>query len=52
MDYEKNGRPFQYINVQKDRKQLERMLQLTNGVREVPVIFEQGNVTIGYNGGS
>ena len=51
-DYEQSGKPFEYINVQKDRKQLEKMLQLTKGVREVPVILEQGNVTIGYNGGS
>ncbi|MCI0414950.1 glutaredoxin [bacterium] len=52
MDYEKSGRPFEYINVQKDRDALQRMLQLTKGVREVPVILEQGKVTIGYNGGS
>lgn len=52
MDYEKSGRPFEYINVQKDSEALQRMLQLTKGVREVPVILEQGKVTIGYNGGS
>jgi hypothetical protein len=52
MDYEKNKKPFRYLNVQKNRDALTQMLQLTKGVREVPVILENGKVTIGYNGGS
>jgi glutaredoxin 3 len=39
-----------YINVKKDAAALERMLQLTKGRRAVPVIVEDGNVTIGYGG--
>ena len=39
-----------YINVKKDPAALERMLQLTKGRRAVPVIVEDGKVTIGYGG--
>ena len=52
MDYEKNKKPFRYINVLKNKDDLNQMLQLTKRVREVPVILENGKVTIGYNGGS
>jgi glutaredoxin 3 len=44
------SRGAQYINVKKDPAALERMLQLTKGRRAVPVIVEDGNVTIGYGG--
>jgi glutaredoxin 3 len=42
--------PFTYHNVRKDPAQLERMLALTRGKREVPVILEEGKVTIGFGG--
>jgi hypothetical protein len=29
---------------------MEEMLKLSGGVRKVPVIVEEGNVTIGYGG--
>jgi hypothetical protein len=29
---------------------MERMLEFSKGAREVPVIVEQGNVTIGFGG--
>ena len=51
-DYQSAGKPFQYINVVKDRAELNRMLVFSKGVREVPVIVENGQVTIGWNGGS
>jgi len=51
-DYEKSGKPFQYVNVLKDNADLKRMLEYSKGVREVPVIVEDGKVTIGYAGGS
>ena len=51
-DYQKSGKIFQYINVIKDRSELKRMLEYSKGVREVPVIVENGEVTIGYAGGS
>ena len=39
-----------YINVKKDAAALARMLELTKGRRVVPVIVEDGAVTIGYGG--
>lgn len=51
-DYQSSGKPFQYINVVKDRSELKRMLEYSKGIREVPVIVENGEVTIGYAGGS
>jgi glutaredoxin 3 len=38
------------VNVKKDRSGLERMLQFSNGERRVPVIVENGKVTIGFGG--
>jgi len=38
------------VNVKKDRAGLERMLALTNGGRSVPVIVEDGRVTVGFGG--
>jgi len=40
----------QYINVKKDADALRRMLELTGGKRRVPVIVDQGTVTIGFGG--
>ena len=39
-----------YINVRTDALHLARMLQLSGGKRKVPVIVEQGVVTIGFGG--
>ena len=39
-----------YRNVQKDRAALAEMMGLCNGRRDVPVILEDGKVTIGYGG--
>jgi len=51
-DHAREGKKFEYINVITDRSQLKRMLEFSKGVREVPVIVENGLVTIGYNGGT
>ena len=40
----------QYINVKKDAEALRRMLELSGGLRRVPVIVEDGDVTIGFGG--
>jgi len=40
----------QYINVKKDAEALRRMLELTGGQRRVPVIVEEGMVTVGFGG--
>jgi len=42
--------PFEYINVRKNAAELERMLALTHGKRQVPVIVDGDKVTIGYGG--
>lgn len=49
-DYKKRGVPFEYVNVKKDAAGLERMLKFSRGQREVPVIVEDGTVTIGFGG--
>ena len=41
---------FEYVNVKKDPAALERMLELTGGRREVPVIADGGRITIGFGG--
>jgi glutaredoxin 3 len=49
-DYRHRQVPFEYINVRKSAADLERMLQLSGGRRRVPVIVEDGKVTIGFGG--
>jgi len=51
-DYASAGKPFEYINVIQNRDELKRMLEYSKGVREVPVIVEAGEVTIGWAGGT
>jgi glutaredoxin len=41
--------PFTYINVKKDAGELERMIRISGG-RQVPVILEGGQVTVGFGG--
>lgn len=41
---------MRYINVKKDPAGLEQMLSATRGRRQVPVIVEDGRVTIGFGG--
>ena len=48
--YESQAAPFTYHNVKKNPAELQRMLALTGGKREVPVILEDGKVTIGFGG--
>ncbi len=42
--------PFEYVDVQKDKAGLERMLKYSKGSREVPVIVEDDKVVVGYGG--
>jgi glutaredoxin len=50
-DHARRHVPFEYVNVKKDPRQLERMLGYSNGRRVVPVIVdEDGHVTIGFGG--
>jgi len=48
--YEGSGKPVEYFNVKKNAADLERMLGYSRGERRVPVIVEEGNVTIGFGG--
>ncbi|NUN48287.1 MAG: glutaredoxin family protein [Candidatus Brocadiae bacterium] len=47
--YGKKGK-VTYVDVQKDAAQLEAMLKLSKGARRVPVIVDNGTVTVGYEG--
>ena len=49
-DYQSRKVPFRYINVKKDRAELDKMIALTRGRRQVPVIVEGGRVTVGFGG--
>ena len=48
--YLSQATPFTYHNVKKNPAELERMLVLSRGRREVPVILEDGKITIGFGG--
>jgi glutaredoxin 3 len=49
-DFRRRKIKFDYINVLEDPAGLERMLKITNGRRNIPVIVEAGKVTIGFGG--
>jgi glutaredoxin len=51
-EYERRRVPFEYLNVKKDKAALARMLEFSGGQRRVPVIVENGDVTIGFAGGT
>ena len=44
------GRDAEYFNVKKHPAELARMLEYSRGERRVPVIVEDGKVTIGFGG--
>ena len=48
--YAGTGVEVEYVNVKKDAAQLEKMLALSDGRRSVPVIVDEGQVTIGFGG--
>ena len=50
-DYETRKVEFEFVDVKKSRADLDRMLELSGGIRRVPVILEEnGKVTIGFGG--
>lgn len=49
-DYAKRGLDVEYVNVKADPASMDRMLEVTGGRREVPVIVEGGEVVIGFGG--
>lgn len=49
-DFESRAVPFKEVNVQADQKALQTMLTHSGGRRSVPVIVEDGKVTVGFGG--
>jgi glutaredoxin len=44
------GNKAKYVDVKSDNAQLQEMLKLSGGLKQVPVILEGGRVKIGYGG--
>jgi glutaredoxin 3 len=49
-DYARRGVAVEYVNVKKSQADLQRMLAFSKGRHDVPVIVEDGRVTIGFGG--
>jgi glutaredoxin len=49
-DYRRRGKDVDYVRVNTSPDALGRMLQHSGGKRRVPVIVEDGKVTIGFGG--
>jgi hypothetical protein len=49
-DFAKRGYVVQYFDAKKDSQRLKELLSYSNNVRRVPVIVEDGRVTIGFGG--
>ena len=50
--YAARGVAFEYVNVVKDPSRIPEMLRHSQGRRSVPVIVDDGRVSIGFDGGS
>ena len=50
--FTKQGREVEYYDVRHDADKMKSMLKYSDGTRKVPVIVDQGDVTIGFNGGT
>jgi hypothetical protein len=48
--YGKRGVKVEYFNVKNDADAMKRFLELSGGDRRVPLIQEDGRVTIGFDG--
>jgi glutaredoxin 3 len=48
--YNRQGTPYDYVDVKSDPAALERMLTYSGGRRCVPVIVDEGRVTVGFGG--
>ena len=46
----KSGRDVEYFDVRFDAEKMNAMLKYSEGVRKVPVVVDQGKVTIGFKG--
>ncbi len=52
MDYRKRKVEYTEIDLSKQADQIPALLALTDGERVTPVIVENGEVTIGFKGGT
>ena len=52
MDYRKRKVEYTEIDLSKQADQITALLALTDGERVTPVIVENGEVTIGFKGGT
>ena len=52
MDYRKRKVEYTEIDLSKQAEQIPALLALTDGERVTPVIVENGEVTIGFKGGT
>ncbi len=50
MDFGKRGIGFEYHDVRKDAAAMRRFLEYSLGDRRVPLIVEDGRVTVGFGG--
>ena len=50
--FAKQGREVDYFSVKTDPGQMKTMLKYSDGIRKVPVIVDQDDVAIGFNGGT
>lgn len=50
MDFGKRGYRVDYFNVKKDAGAMQRYLELSGGERRVPLIREEGRITVGFGG--
>ena len=48
--FKQEGKAIEYHDVVSDANKLDTMLKHSDGVRKVPVIVEDEDVTIGFNG--
>jgi glutaredoxin 3 len=50
VDYGKRGITVRYFDVRKDAQAMRRFLELSGGDRRVPLVNEEGRVTVGHGG--
>ncbi len=50
MDFGKRGYEVEYHDVKEDAQAMKRFLELSGGDRRVPLVDEQGKVTVGFGG--
>jgi hypothetical protein len=50
VDFGKRGYRVEYFNVTRDAAAMRRFLELSGGERRVPLLLEEGKVTVGFGG--